>query len=79
MLAGLGGLRTWIHLHFVRDHWQNDQDCPPYFAYRHSLLRDFWWNLHCGFQPRHGARPDYVPATWDDDRYVAFFERTWWL
>lgn len=76
-LTGLGGPLSWIRLHQVRDHWQNQMDCPPYFAYRHGLPRDFVWNLHMGFRPEsweaYGLR-----KRWEDDRYLGFVERWWW-
>ena len=50
--------------------------CPPYFAYRHSLARDFVWNLHLAFEPVASAVP---PVAEPEDRFLWFLERTWWL
>jgi stearoyl-CoA desaturase (delta-9 desaturase) len=77
VLTGLGGPLSWIRLHHVRDHWQNQPVCPPYFAYRHGLLRDFVWNLHCRFEPR-GWERYRVPAVLEKDAWLRFLERTWW-
>lgn len=76
-LTGLGGPLTWARIHAVRDYWQNRLDCPPYFAYRHSPLRDFWWNLHLSFvpaDPRADAKlhPDVLRDPW-----LRFLEATW--
>lgn len=80
--TGLGGPLAWIRLHHVRDHWQNRADTPPYFAYRHGLLRDFVWNLHLTFVPRDPA--DFatrygVPAALERDPWLRALEATWRL
>lgn len=78
VFTGLGGPLSWIRLHYVRDHWQNQRDCPEYFAYRHSLARDFYWNLHCAFTPRDWQRYR-IPPELEADPLLRFLERTWWL
>lgn len=75
--SGLGGPLTWAKLHAVRDHWQNQADCPPYFAYRHELLRDFWWNLHCRFEPADDQALARLPADVLRDPWLRFLEATW--
>jgi fatty-acid desaturase len=77
VLSGLGGPLSWARLHAVRDYWQNRPDCPRYFAYGHSIARDFVWNLHLRFEPaddRADARllPDILRDPW-----LGFLERTW--
>ncbi len=76
VFTGLGGPLSWIRLHHVRDHWQNQRDCPDYFAYRHGVLKDFWWNLHCSFHPSDFSRYGIPPAL-EADRRLRFLERTW--
>ena len=76
--TGLGGPIAWMRLHRVRDYWQNEAACPPYFAYRHALALDFWWNLHCRFEPRDPERYGF-PLDAESDRFVAFLQRTWML
>jgi len=78
VLTGLGGPLSWIRLHRVRDHWQNQRECPPYFAYRHGLLRDFAWNLHCRFVPLSWGRYA-LDRSLERDGYLRFLERTWWM
>jgi len=77
VFTGLGGPLAWIRLHYVRDYWQNKAECPPYFAYRHSLAKDFYWNLHCTFDPK-GVERYRVPDRWLRDPWLRFLERTWW-
>ena len=77
VLMGLGGPLSWARLHAVRDYWQNRLDCPPYFAYRHSLARDFFWNLHLGFRPSDDRALALLPAGIFEDRWLRFLERTW--
>jgi len=78
VLTGLGGPLSWIRLHRVRDYWQNRIDCPPYFAYRHGLARDFLWNLHLAFAPRSWTRYGLDPQL-ESDRFLRGLERSWWL
>jgi fatty-acid desaturase len=77
VMTGLGGPLTWIRLHAVRDHWQNQTICPPYFGYRHSIARDFLWNLHYRFEPRDGRADCRLPAGLFTDRWLSFLENTW--
>ncbi len=79
VLTGLGGPLTWIRLHGVRDHWQNQPDCPPYFGYRHSLARDFLWNLHYRFVATDARADRRLPDGLYADRWLQFLERTWAL
>jgi stearoyl-CoA desaturase (delta-9 desaturase) len=37
-LAGLGGVLGMSRMHHMRDHHQNEPDCPPYFSYRGGFL-----------------------------------------
>lgn len=78
VFTGLGGPRAWIRLHRVRDYWQNEAECPAYFAYRHGLVRDFWWNLHGRFEPRSWSTYA-LEETLERDAFLGFLERTWWL
>lgn len=76
-LTGLGGPLTWARLHAVRDYWQNRSDCPRFFAYAHSPLRDLWWNQHLTFVPADSRaetklRPDVLCDPW-----LEFLEATW--
>jgi fatty-acid desaturase len=77
VLSGLGGPLSWARLHAVRDHWQNQRDCPPYFAYRHSLARDFWWNLHLRFHEADDRALARLPPDVMNDAWLRFLERTW--
>ncbi|MBL8956913.1 MAG: acyl-CoA desaturase [Myxococcaceae bacterium] len=78
VLTGLGGPLSWARLHAVRDLYQNEPECPRYFGYRHSMARDFWWNLHLRFEPRSWGRFEArLPAATLEDRWLGFLERTW--
>ena len=76
VLTGIGGPVSWIRLHFVRDHYQNAAECPRYFRYDHSLLRDYFWNLHLRFVPRDPSVYG-IPTSDEDDPWLVFLERTW--
>ena len=77
VLTGLGGPLTWARLHAVRDHWQNQPDCPAYFGYKHSLARDFVWYLHARFEPADRRAERRLPSDVLSDRWLGFLERTW--
>lgn len=77
VLTGLGGPLSWARLHAVRDHWQNQAQCPAYFAYRHSMARDFWWNLHLRFTPADGRAEQRLPSDVLGDPWLGFLEHTW--
>ena len=77
VLTGLGGPLTWARLHAVRDHWQNQPACPAYFGYRHSLVRDFYWYLHCRFEPADARAEQRLPAGLLSDRWLGVLELTW--
>lgn len=77
VLSGLGGPLSWARLHAVRDYWQNQADCPRYFAYKHSLGQDFIWNLHLRFEPADHRAESRLPPDVLSDRWLQFLERTW--
>jgi stearoyl-CoA desaturase (delta-9 desaturase) len=77
VLTGLGGPLSWARFHAVRDYWQNHPDCPRYFAYRHSLARDFIWNLHMRFEPADARADHRLPPDVLGDPWLRFLERTW--
>lgn len=77
VLTGLGGPLSWIRLHAVRDYWQNQKDCPPYFAYDHGLLADFGWNLHCRFESADDRALVRLPAGVLRDPWLRFLEASW--
>jgi fatty-acid desaturase len=77
VLSGLGGPISWARLHAVRDLWQSRSDCPRYFAYDHSLARDFIWNLHLRFEPADDRADARLPPDVLRDPWLRFLERTW--
>jgi stearoyl-CoA desaturase (delta-9 desaturase) len=74
--TGIGGPVSWMRLHYVRDHYQNAAFCPRYFGYEHSVLRDFFWNLHVRFVPRDPKKYG-VPREDEEDPWLVFLDRTW--
>jgi fatty-acid desaturase len=77
VLSGLGGPLSWVRTHAVRDYWQSRSDCPRYFAYDHSLLADFAWNLHLRFEPADDRADARLPPGVSGDRWLRFLERSW--
>lgn len=78
VLTGLGGPISWLKLHYYRDYWQNRKECPKYFAYEHSLLKDFWWNLHLSFQSDELEKYG-IPKADLQNKWFKWLEKTWYL
>ena len=76
--TGLGGPKSWMKLHYVRDYWQNQTTAPAYFMYHHNLLKDYYWNLHLSYKPANLDRYD-IPEKDLNDPWINFLERTWYL
>ena len=76
--TGLGGPISWIKVHFFRDYWQNRLDCPAFFRYDHSMLRDYYWNLHFSLKPADISRYE-IPTEDLHDPWLTFLEKTWFL
>jgi stearoyl-CoA desaturase (delta-9 desaturase) len=75
--SGLGGPLSWVRVHYFRDYWQNQPDCPAYFRYDHSMVRDYGWNLHLSLRPADEARYAIPPEDLYDP-WLQFLERTWY-
>jgi stearoyl-CoA desaturase (delta-9 desaturase) len=54
-LAGLGGILGMSRMHHMRDHHQNQPDCPPYFGYQGGFLQAMGYALFSPATPP--ARP----------------------
>jgi fatty-acid desaturase len=74
-LVGLGGPRTMMHTHDLRDWAQRQDACHPYLRHGRGPLRDFWWQLHCTFMLDHP--PAFEPsALYQNSRNMQFLQRT---
>lgn len=49
-LVGLGGPRTLMQTHDLRDWAQRQDDCHPYLNHARRPLKDFWWQIHCSLE-----------------------------
>lgn len=77
-LTGLGSPLSWLKQHYYRDYWQNRNDCPRYFQYNHSIITDFWWNLHLTFIPKNIDRYN-IPEEDLNDSMILWLHKTWHL
>ena len=78
VLTGLGSPLSWLKQHYYRDYWQNRLDCPRYFQYNHSLITDYWWNLHLKFTPK--DIDSYNISNQDlEDPLILWLNKTWYL
>ncbi|MBV7270287.1 fatty acid desaturase [Winogradskyella luteola] len=78
VLTGLGSPLNWLKQHYYRDYWQNRLDCPKYFQYKHSLITDFYWNLHLTFIPKDINRYN-IPKEDLNDSTILWLHKTWYL
>ncbi|MCI5055164.1 MAG: acyl-CoA desaturase [Flavobacteriales bacterium] len=76
--TGLGSPLAWLKLHYTRDYWQNRKDCPGYFQYHHSLITDYFWNLHLHYQPK-SLDPFSIPEEDLKDPWLNWLDKTWYL
>lgn len=78
VFTGLGSPKVWLKMHYYRDYWQNRLDCPKYFQYKHSLLTDYFWNLHLSFTPKNLDRY-YIPNEDLQNKFINFLHNYWLL
>ncbi len=78
VFTGLGSPLSWLKQHYYRDYWQNRLDSPRYFQYKHSLITDYWWNLHLKFVPNDLDRYD-IPKTDLASQMIKWLDKTWYL
>ena len=78
VLTGMGSPLSWLKQHYFRDYWQNRDDCPRYFQYRHSILTDYWWNLHLQYTPNDLDRYQ-IPEQDLNDPWLRWLHKTWVL
>ena len=76
VLVGLAGPIGMIKTHDIRDWAQRQQRCHDYFSHQQSLLRDWYWQLHCDVKLDHP--PTFKPETHiENDRFYKFIETYW--
>ncbi|MBL8713971.1 MAG: acyl-CoA desaturase [Alphaproteobacteria bacterium] len=73
-LVGLGGPRTMVYTHDMRDWAQRQSKCHDYFAHRKDFWQDGFWQLGCDI--RLAAPPVFVyERHLQDDKFYAFIDR----
>lgn len=75
-LVGMGGPRKMLYLHDIRDWSQRHPECHPFFIHQSSILKDWWWNLHCEIRLTHPPEFRPEPAV-TEDTYYRFLDRYW--
>jgi len=76
-LSGIGGPKTWIKVHALRDHWQNQIEAPKALKYDNSMAHDFFINLHCSIYPKENKHLKRLPEGVASDPWVNLFEFIW--
>ena len=77
-LVGMGGPFRMIYLHDIRDWAQRHATCHAFFIHRHSVTKDFLWQLHGDIRLTHPPRFSVEPHIANDAMY-RFMQRTWML
>lgn len=74
-LVGLGGPKTMMYTHDLRDWAQRNPQCHDYFGHRKPIFQDFFWQVHCRVSLWHA--PDYsFPSALSEDRFYVWLQKT---
>ncbi|MEM7459573.1 MAG: acyl-CoA desaturase [Pseudomonadota bacterium] len=74
-LVGLGGPFTMMRTHDLRDWAQRQTNCHPFFSHQSSMLRDWWWQIHCKLHLTHAPEFEF-PRTMRHSSVYRFIEAT---
>ena len=78
VLVGMAGPFGMMHTHDLRDWAQRQKRCHGYFGHKSSLLKDYYWQLHCDIRMQHA--PVFTPeSNIVHDRFYTWLEKTWML
>jgi len=69
-LVGLGGPFTMMRTHDIRDWAQRQPDCHPFLSHQNTLLKDFYWQLHCKLYLNHKPKFNFPVSMKNDFFYV---------
>ena len=76
--VGMGGPLDMIYLHDIRDWAQRHARCHAFFIHQSSLLRDWWWQLHCTILLAHPPQM-VVESEVVNSAGGRWMQRTWML
>ena len=65
-LVGLGGPFTMMRTHDTRDWAQRLPECHPFLSHQNSLLKDFYWQLHCKLHLQSPPSLQYADSVQND-------------
>jgi len=74
-LVGLGGPFTMMRTHDTRDWAQRLPQCHPFLSHQNSIIKDFYWQLHCKLHLSHPPSLRYPDAV-QHDRFYQFLQAT---
>lgn len=76
VLVGLAGPKGMMYTHDLRDWAQRQKQSHDYFGHQNSLLKDWYWQLHCDIKLDNG--PDFKPeSSFQNDPVYHWMEKTW--
>ncbi len=78
VLVGMGGPRSILYMHDIRDWSQRHPDCHAFYIHKSPIWKDWWWNLHCELKLDHP--PVFKPeARVAESAVYRWMERYWML
>jgi stearoyl-CoA desaturase (delta-9 desaturase) len=74
-LTGLGGPFTMTQTHDMRDWAQRQKRCHNYFGHKESMLKDWWWQIHCDLKLKNS--PNFLfEKKISKNKFYIFIENT---
>ncbi len=76
VLVGLAGPIGMVKTHDLRDWAQRQSHCHDYFAHQQTMLRDWYWQLHCDIELKHPPKFN-LETRIANDKFYQFIEAYW--
>ena len=74
-MVGLGGPRTLLTAHDMRDWAQRQSSCHDYFAHRRHMIIDFFWQIFCRIDLHHPPTLE-LEADYERWQFANWLDRT---
>ena len=74
-LVELGGPFTMMRTHDMRDWAQRQTECHDFFSHGSSIIKDFWWQVHCKLHLENSPGFEFPPKL-TDDPFMIWLQRT---
>lgn len=78
LLVGMGGPRSILYMHDIRDWAQRHEQCHPFFSDQSTAWQDWRWQMHHEMRLAHPPIFTPEPRVGEDEVY-RWMQRTWML